>query len=64
MKYLSRFIIVIVILLIGWSSISSINLIMTKNIEYTSYIPRSITRSINQLKYNFVESIIDQLWQT
>lgn len=59
MKYFSSLVIIVVILLVGWSSNSSINLIFSKNTKITNFVPVSIKHSINQVKNNFIHSIVD-----
>lgn len=61
MKYFSRFIILIVILLVSWSSNSSVNLIFSKNTKFSNYVPASAKRSINLVKYNLVHSFVNKI---
>lgn len=56
MKYFSIFIVFITFLVVSWSASSSLNLIFTENIQFKTYIPASITKSINDTKDNMIES--------
>lgn len=61
MKYLSRSIILVVFLLISLSSVSSINLIYSKNIRLNNFIPNPVNKSTKILQERLIHSLVDKI---
>lgn len=59
MKYISYFLVLIVILAMSWSTSSSINLIINKEIKLISYVPNPIIDSTKELGNNLAISIVE-----
>lgn len=59
MKYISYFLVLIVMVIITWSTINSVNIVINRDIKLESYVPNSVIVSTSKLGDHLAISIVE-----